>query len=197
MKNQFIACLLLATLALAQGCSNNNRTQSSVKRPSTAYHKIDFAVFIGKHKNDSLDYYEELLVNKEFVNVLEHGEYYKDEVNTFLKRGEFTNMQVAVCICAMQNLKVNDYVKLCTIILALYNNNGLPEKLLEHAIDPDFLRKHILAYHYQEPCVTSLIKSIENDPKVTDKYLRAWLPDALSGKSAKELHQFEKENYSN
>jgi hypothetical protein len=197
MKNQFVTYLCLTTLALTQACSNNSRTQSSTKKPKTVYHKIDFNAFIGKHKNDSLDYYEALLSNKEFVNVLEHGEYYKDEVNTFLKRGEFTNMQVAVCICAMQNLKVNDYVKLCTIILTLYNNNELPEKLLEHAIDPDFLRKHILAYHYKEPCVTSLIKSIENDPKVTDKDLRAWLPDVLSGKSAKDLHQFEKENYSN
>jgi hypothetical protein len=138
MKNRLLAFFSFTIITLCHGCSNNSQKQLSPAKSNPNYHKIDFISFIDKQKNDSLDFYEELLADKVFVNVLEHGEFYRNDVMTFLGKGNFNNMQVGICICAMQNLNVNDYVNLCDLILSLYNNNKLPEGILQDAILPQF-----------------------------------------------------------
>jgi hypothetical protein len=42
-----------------------------------------------------------------------------------------------------------------------------------------------------------LLTSIENNKKVTNKDFKKWLPDILSGKSAKELKEFDENNGTN
>jgi hypothetical protein len=200
MKNRLLAFFSFTIITLCQGCSNNssnNQEQLSPAKLYPNYHKIDFVNFIDKQKNDSLDFYEELLGNKAFVNILEHGEFYRNDVMTFLGKGNFNNMQVGICICAMQNLNVNDYVNLCDLILSLYNNNKLPEGILQDAICPNFLRKRIIINNFDNHRVIYLLTSIENNKKVTNKDFKKWLPDILSGKSAKELKEFDENNGTN
>ncbi len=197
MKNRFIVFFSFTMIAVNQGCSNNSQNSQKHLVPvklDPHYHKIDFASFIDKRKNDTLDFYEALLADKAFVNIMEHGEFYRNDVMTFLDKGNFNNMQVAICICAMQNLNVDDYVKLCNLILSLYNDNKLPEGILQDAISPEFLRKRIIINNYNNPRVINLLKSIENNKKVSNKDFRKWLPDILSGKSSKELKEFDENN---
>lgn len=197
MKNKLIAFALFMILALNQGCSNNKQNSQKQLVPvrlDPHYHKIDFIGFIDKRKNDTLDFYEEMLGDKAFVNIMEHGEFYRNDVMTFLSKGNFNNTQVGICICAMQNLNVDDYVNLCDLILSLYNDNKLPEGILQDAVSPDFLRKRIIINNYGNPRVINLLKSIENNKKVSNKDFRKWLPNILSGKSSKELKEFDENN---
>jgi len=184
-------------VALNQGCLNNNQnSQKQLSSPISDpnYQKIDFISFIDKRKNDTLDFYEALLADKAFVNILEHGEFYRNDVMTFLGKGNFNNMQVGICICAMQNLNMNDYVNLCNLILSLYNDNKVPEGILQDAISPNFLRKRIIINNYNNPRAINLLKSIERNKKVSNKDFRKWLPNILSGKSSKELKEFDENN---
>ena len=189
--------LFFVFIALNQGCSNSDRSKkenTSLAQSNLNYHKINFYSFIDEEKNDTLkDSYEELLYNKAFVNILEHGEFYIDDVILFLNKRNFNDMQVAVCIGAMQNLKVSDYVKPCNLILELYNSNKLPEGILEHAISPDFLRKRIIIDNYADPEVVKLLRNIENNNKVTNTDFKNYLPEILSGKSSKELKEFDQQ----
>jgi len=197
MKNRLLVLFSFTMVALNQGCLNNNQnSQKQLSSPISdpSYQKIDFISFIDKRKNDTLDFYEALLADKAFVNILEHGEFYRNDVMTFLGKGNFNNMQVGICICAMQNLNMNDYVNLCNLILSLYNDNKVPEGILQDAISPNFLRKRIIINNYNDPRVINLLKSIESNKKVSNKDFRKWLPDILSGKSSKELKEFDENN---
>jgi len=199
MKNSLFAFFSFTIIALSQGCSNNSQSSQKPLSPARSYppyHKIDFVSFIDRQKNDTLEFYEGLLYNKTFVNILEHCEFYRNDVTTFLNKGHFNNMQVEICICAMQNLNVNDYVNFCNLILTLYNDNKLPEGVLEDAISPDFLRKRIITDNYNDPRVIKLLKSIENNKKISSKNFKEYLPDILSGKSSKELKEFDKNSES-
>jgi hypothetical protein len=200
MNNRLLAFFSIIIIALNQGCSNNNQNnqkQLSPARSDAHYHKIDFVNFIDKRKKDSLDFYEELLADKAFLNILDHSEFYRNDVMSFLGKKSFNNMQVAICICAMQNLNANEYVDLCNLILSLYNDNKLPEGILEDAISPDFLRKRIIIYNYNNPRVIKLLKNIEDNKKISNKDFKKYLPDILSGKSSKELKEFDENNGSN
>jgi hypothetical protein len=200
MKNGLLTIFSFTMIALNQGCSNNSQSSQQQLSPAKSnphYHKIDFVSFINQRKNDSLDFYEELLSDKVFVNVMEHGEFYRNDVMTFLGKGNFNSMQVEICICAMQNLNVNDYVNLCNLILSFYNEDKLSEGVLEDAISPNFLHKRIITDNYNDPKVIKLLKSIENNKKVSNKNFREFLPDILSGKSSKELKEFDENNGSN
>jgi hypothetical protein len=119
MKYLLILSTLIASIFSIQGCSDKPSAKQQSPLSATDYHKIDFIKFISERKNDTVDFYEGFLLDKEFVNVFEHGEFYKNDVNEFLNAGHFTYPQIAVCICAMQNLDVTDYVKLCNIVLSL------------------------------------------------------------------------------
>ena len=180
-------------------CSNNKnqvKNASSSKQQVSIYHKIDFIKFIEARKNDSLDFREELLENKDFVNIFEHGKYYFDDFLSFLGTGKFNAMQVSICICAMQNLDLDHYVILCNLILSLRNQNKVSDGIVELTISPDFLHKRIIIDNYDNPNVIKLIQSIKNNKIISDKDLLNFLPNILSGKSSKELKEFDEESSS-
>jgi hypothetical protein len=201
LKDKILKLIVLVlVICFCSGCAGNGqkiKKQLLTKSVDSTYRKIDFEKFIIEQKDDSLDFYEELLANRPFVDILEHSKSYFPDVLSFLNRGNFNTGQVAISICAMQNLNVHDYVKLCNTILYLYNAKKLPVTILDHAIAPDFLRKRIIIDNYTNPEVIALIKNIQSNKTPADSDLLKWLPDVLSGKSSKDLREFDQENASN
>ena len=109
-------------ICIGYGCTGNNQKpqkKSSSKTADPNYRKINFEKFIAEQKDDSLDFYGELLGDKKFVNVFEHSSFYLNDVTLFLNKGNYNSMQVCICICAMQNLDVHDYVRFCTYLLSI------------------------------------------------------------------------------
>jgi|GEM_PF-1745858 len=196
MKSISFAFFVLTLIAVNQGCSSNSQRKVLPTATYPSYQQINFGIFIDKQKNDTLDFYEALLNNKDFVNIFEHSEFYFDDVTSYLKNESFNNMQAAICICAMQNLSVKKYVKLCSLVLLLYDNNKLTDGILEHAITPDFLRKRIIIDNYNDPDVVKLLRSIENDKKVPNEDFKKSLPQILSGESSKQLKKFDEDSNS-
>ncbi|MCO5949279.1 hypothetical protein [Mucilaginibacter flavidus] len=197
--NPYISALFPILSCIVFGCTEKANHSKPIQQhqQEANFNKIDFISFIGKHRNDTLDFYEELLADKPFVNVLEHSKFYFNDVLSFLNDGKFNTGQVAISICAMQNLDVHDYVKLCNTVLDLYNARKLPVTILDHAISPDFLQKRIIIDNYTNPEVIALINNTQNNKTINDPDLLNWLPDVLSGKSSKELKKFDEENASN
>jgi hypothetical protein len=75
-----------------------------------------------------------------------------------------------------------------------YNTGKVTEPLLEGAICPNFLRKRIIIDNFNNPQVATLLLSIQNDKKVADRDFRKWLPNIISGKSSRELKQFDEDS---
>lgn len=167
-KTFFPALIIILSLLFCNCGSKNEQLQD--EKPyayDPNYKKLDFRKFI-KDNDGPLDTYNELLVNKEFTNILEHGRYYFSDVLSLLNSDHLTPGQVAVSVCAVQNLNVHDYVKLCNVILYKYDEGKLPFGTLEHAISPNFWIKRIIINNYENTEVIALINKIQHDKKITD-----------------------------
>lgn len=194
MRNKScISILGIILLLICSNCSNKNHEEQQHYKNEPNYKKINFIDFI-KDNDGPLDVYNEFLVNKEFTNILEHSHYYFRDVLSLLNSNHLTPGQVAVSVCAMQNLNVHDYVKLCNVILYKYDEGKLPFGTLEHAISPNFWIKRIIINNYENTEVIALINKIQHDKKITDSNFLSWLPDILSGKFSKELKEFDEAN---
>jgi hypothetical protein len=146
-------------------------------------------------KNIQLEFYEELLEDKAFVDILEHSNLYFKDAMALLSVGHFTPAQAEICICAMQNLSVNDYVKFCKLYMSLYKRGKLSEQIIEDVISPDFLKKRIIIYNYDNPDVKALLESIRDDKTFPNKDFKKYIQnDILSGKAEKDLKAFDQGN---
>src|SRR5260221_6351027 len=152
-------------MSLYFGCSNNqsNEKHTSNKGFSKVnYHKKNFDSLMSADKNLELDYYEELLNDKVFVDIFEHSALYLNYAKAFLSNDHFNPMQVEICICAMQNLDGKHYIDLCKFCYSLYNQNKITSRVLEDAIGPDFLKKRIIIDNYNNPDVIALLDDLMN-----------------------------------
>jgi len=200
MKNflGFLVSIIL-TINLC-GCSNNNQSHkktSSLEKSGAAdlnYKEKNFDSLLKVNAHLDLTYYGELLNDKAFIDVMQHDSLYLGDAITFLTNNNFTQDQVAVCLCAMQYLKPDDYVKFCKLMLGLYDENKITHfALVEYAIwgPPGFLKNNrIVVNNYKNPEVIDLLRSIENDRKVPGE-IRKQIPDILSGKTMEDLQDFE------
>lgn len=137
-------------------------------------------------KGMPLDYYEELLANKAFVEIFEHSSSYFDDVIKLLSKEKFTNEQLTICTYAMQNLDTNDYVGLCGLYVELYNHHKISEGVLEEIIMPDFLQKRIIAKNYADPNVIKVLNTIHNSKNIS-KNFKEIIESILSGKFLKDI----------
>lgn len=208
MKNKICAFLpFLLLVAFCYSCSTDHcdcadtrakTFKSHLKIAGPDYHKINFNKFIDVQKNRTLEFHnEEILTDTAFVNVFEHSPVYFDDAMKFLQAGHFNAMQAHVCILAMQNLPVNDYVKLCDLYLSLFNQHKIAEGMLESAIMPNFLNIRVITNNYCDPKVKALLTSIINNKNVSKKEFKNYLSDILSGKACRELLEFDDETKSN
>ena len=122
-------------------------------------------------KNLELDYYEELLNDKAFVDIFEHSAFYLNDAKAFLSNGYFSAMQVEICICAMQNLDGKHYIDFCKFCYSLYNQNKITSRVLEDAMGPDFLKKRIIIDNYYNPDVIALLDNLKNDRKMGKDFI--------------------------
>jgi len=201
VKNKILKPVaLVLAICIYFGCADNNqkiKNQPLAESVDSTYRKIDFEKFIIEQKDDSLDFYGQLLGDKKFVSVFEHSKFYLDDVMSFLNKGNYNSMQVCICICAMQNLGVRDYVRFCTYLLSLYNNGEISEGVLETGIAPNLLQKRIIIDNYNNSEVKRLLKTIQANKSIKDSSFLVWLPNIISGKSSKELKEFDKESGAN
>jgi len=200
MKNSLSLLLIIILTIQLYGCSNNNQSHqktSSLEKSKTAdlnYKKKNFDSLLKVNAHLDLTYYGELLNDKAFVDIMEHDTLYQDDAIAFLTNNNFTQDQVAVCLCVMQYLKPDDYVKFCKLMLGLYDENKITHfDLVEYAIwgPPEFLKNNrIVVNNYKNPKVIDLLRSIENDRKVPGG-IRKQIPDILSGKTMEDMQDFE------
>jgi hypothetical protein len=183
------------------GCSNSshNSKEQGLTDATTKANPIiikkNFDSLMLVDKNIQLEFYEELLEDKAFVDILEHSNLYFKDAMALLSVGHFTPAQAEICICAMQNLSVNDYVKFCKLYMSLYKRGKLSEQIIEDVISPDFLKKRIIIYNYDNPDVKALLESIRDDKTFPNKDFKKYIQnDILSGKAEKDLKAFDQGN---
>jgi len=148
------------------------------------------------YNNIELDWYGELLANKRFVGVYEHGYLYEGDAIAFLSQGHAINMQEIICLCTMQRLSTAEYVGFCNRLLMLYDQNQINAYTLEYAITspPSFPHNRIIIDNYNNPDIIKLLKTIQNDKKVSHKELEGYIPDILSGKTKDDLDSPDEDN---
>ena len=193
---KFIILMFFAsfTIYFFSACSNRqkkNRQQDTYAPQSlldSNYHKKKFDSLINsacKGIPSGLDYSEELLASPAFRCIFEHSSaYLEDEI--LLLSDRFTNLQISICIYSMQNLPLIDYVQFCKFVLKLYSSNKIPEGFLRQSIVPNFLEIRIIPKNYANPDVISLLKSIENERKISKEFKKE-IEDILSGKYINNL----------
>ncbi len=191
MKNIAIFPAVLL-LIFCFSCSNNHKSTvktASAKSLSANYCKIHFDSLMAVYKNIELDWYGELLADKGFAGVYEHGDLYEDDAVSFLSQGHAIVMQEVICLCTMQRLSTAAYVRFCNRLLLLYNQNKINAYTLEYAITspPSFPHNRIIINNYNNPEVIKLLKSLQNDEKITRKEIKAYIPDILSGKAKEDM----------
>lgn len=126
--------------------------------------------------------WDELFGIKEFINLYEHSPFYIDNAIGLLGRDEFTPTQKKICINSMQQLKIEDYVRLCEGCKSLYDSGKLPEDILKWAINPNFSNRHLIVRNYEEATVIKLLTSIKNAPKISEGFRKS-IEKILSGKA--------------
>ncbi|WP_439697196.1 hypothetical protein ACFGVS_01650 [Mucilaginibacter sp. AW1-7] len=156
------ACMILFA------CTNNkqnlnNENFSSSRQKQTLYKKKNFDTLIQtiiKQTPRQMDVLEQYLDNKAFVEVFDHSLSYFPDVKKLLATRHFSAEQAFVCILAMQNLCIHDYLELCNIYLALYDDHMVSEQMLEAVIAPNFLNKIILKENNDNPDVLNFLNSV-------------------------------------
>jgi hypothetical protein len=111
-----------------------------------------------------------------------------EDAIAFLSGEHINNTQQMVCLCAMQKLSKEDYVRFCNHLLILYDQIKVSEHTLEAAImtPPSFPHNRIIVDNYRDPNVIKLLKNIEEDKKVK-KEIKEYVSNILSGKAKKDL----------
>jgi hypothetical protein len=188
----FVAILLI----LSSSCSNNGE---NLRKSDTIaiqglldsnYHKKNFDSLLAVVCKDTsgLDYSEELLASPSFRVIYEHSTAYLEDAIQVLSKEKFNTMQASVCIFAMQNLQVVDYVRFCRFYLALYDRKKIMEPMLQQAILPNFLESRIIPQNYKDSGVIVLLHEIKSNGNIS-KAFKTEIENVLSGKYIEEVNK--------
>jgi hypothetical protein len=175
----FIICLIGA-------CSSSNQKVKPI--PINQKNNFDISIkIIDITIGDSgLDYHEEILTDSNFLILFEHSNAYKEDAIRYLRNSEHTSQQLLICILAMQNLEINDYIDFCEAFTMLYEKGNIPEWVLIVLISPNFLKKHVIIENYSNPKVIKLLERINNYSSAS-KELKQNVTEILSGQAWNEL----------
>jgi hypothetical protein len=125
--------------------------------------------------------YEEVLRDTAFQELFDHSPNYLNDVKEFLLNKKFTYDEVTICICAMQTLDVDDYVKFCEVCADLFDQNKISEGDLYLLLRHGFLQRRIIIENYKDPSVVKLLNQLHNDKK-TSLTMKSGIEDILAGK---------------
>ncbi len=80
----------------------------------------------------------------------------------------------------MQNLAIEDYLKLCKVYLELYDKQKISEYGLLNVVMPNFLEKKIIIDNYKNPDVINFLKIMKDKEKRSSEF-KGHIENILSG----------------
>ena len=190
MKIYCCVYFLIFIFLIISSCSDRN---SGDKSPEilvasdvldSNYHKKNFdslIITIDRETASNLDRSEEFLGNGNFLSIYDHSAFYLEDAINFISNDSLTGRRPFICILAMQNLPVKDYVRFCNALAELYEENKIKESLLKNAIMPNFLDKRIIIMNYNNASVVKLLERIRNNKEITREF-KDDIEDILLGK---------------
>ncbi|HZX59714.1 MAG TPA: hypothetical protein VFE54_13350, partial [Mucilaginibacter sp.] len=110
--------------------------------------------------------YKGLLLDKAFLEIFEHSPSYFDDATKLLSKQNVTDNQAIICVLAMQNLNLDDYVKLCYFYIKLNDCNNISDDTIERLI-LGYLDIHIISENYNDPKVIAVLNAFKNDRKTS------------------------------
>ena len=193
MRRKFLQTLVIAfgLLFICQGCSNQRfkPEKKSVSPADTDHRKIDFddtILSINSKLDSNWTFNEEVLTDSEFVNIYKQGKAYKEEAIRFVTQKGQSVQKLKICILAMQDLELNDYVDFCEAVVEVFNKGDLPEYCLKTIVFPNFLKKHIIIENYDNQRVIELLNRIRDNKSISADF-KDNIVNILSGKAWNNL----------
>jgi len=157
--------LLLSSVSIVLfSCSNES---------GQLYRKKNFDSLIdvvSRNHTKELDGTEELIADSAFKEIFAHSSAYFHNVMSLLSKNEVDRRQAYFCVFAMQNLKLEDYIRLCNIYLQLYDNGKISEYTLERLVEGGFLKITIIQDNIDNPDVIIFLKKIQDDKKASKEF---------------------------
>jgi hypothetical protein len=132
-----------------------------------------------------LDIYDQYLDQPAFVEILEHNPVYFHDMVDMMTKKKFTPVQAEICIFAMQNLDVKNYVDLCRMYAELYAAHRISEGMLTQVFIPPFLDRRIIIDHYDDPDVIAVLHFI-HELKISRRSEET-IEEILDGKISRDL----------
>jgi hypothetical protein len=141
----------------------------------SAIKTIDSSMGISWDRNDKL------ILIPTFRELYEHSSSYLSDDIRYLSDSNITYRQAAICLYAMQNLQIEDYLKVCKIFLDLFNKHKISENLLSSAIMPNFLEHKNIVNNYNNPHVVEFLKTVRDNEQVSSE-LKDNIQNILGGR---------------
>jgi len=147
---------------------------------------FDSSILIITRKAGKAEVYDALFIIPEFVSIYEDGSRYVNDAIGFLAKTEYSSEEKKICICSMQKLALDEYVRFGYLSKDLYSRNKINEDILNWVINPNFSTRHILVRNYKNKRVIALLKEIQNDKMISSNF-RKLITDILSGQLFQEI----------
>ena len=162
----------------------NKNLFSDMVTPDSNYVKHDFdssVTIIDSAMGESWDRNDKLMLIPRFREIYRYSHFYLSDAIKYLSDKKITYRQAAICLYAMQNLEIEDYLKISNTFLILYNKKEISEYLLACVIDPNFLDDKIIVKNYDNLDVINFLKEIRDKDSVS-KGFRQEIDNVLAGK---------------
>ena len=169
----FSYCFLLFALmsVILFACSHNKGEGNPPSHKQVHYKKKNFDTLlraVAKQVPAEMDELDQYMESDAFEEIFDHGSSYFPDVKKLLMSHHFTDTQAFICVLAMQNLGVDDYVELGNMYLTLYNDHLISEGTLEAVIIPNFLSINILKDNKYDPKVITFLDAVHHAKISTD-----------------------------
>jgi hypothetical protein len=157
--------LILASVCMVVvSCTNNNHKGYKKKNFDSLINIVD------RNHAGELNGTDELIEDSAFSEIFDHSPTYFDDVIKLLAKKEINQRKAYYCVFAMQNLKLDEYIRLCNIYKKLYDNNKIPEYTLERLIGGGFLEIRVIKDHNSNPDVIRFLNEMHDDKKVSKDF---------------------------
>jgi hypothetical protein len=185
-KNPSIYYVVMLAVGLLFGCNSEEKRSPPMLslEECSSYKKMNFDSLLNliqKQMPIELDVNEQFLLNKSFAEIFEHGTCYVDDAVHTLKEESITKDRAGICLLAMQNISVDDYLKIGDAYLELFTKDKIPEPMLQTYLFPGILDKNILLDNYDNRDVIALLTRIKKNSKVS-KASREMIESVLEGR---------------